>query len=389
MLKMDNFDITVLVPTLNEEITISKFIDSCRIGFKKLNLNGQIIIADSSSDNTSKIAREKNVEVVIVPQKGLGNAYKAAIPYIKSQYVILGDADLTYDFSNIEMFYNKLKEGYEFIVGNRFKGYIEQGAMPKSHQYFGSPATSWLLNLVFQTPVKDIHCGMRAVTTRALKRMNLVSKSWQYASEMIIKAKHLKLKTTEIPISFYKDKQGRISNLKRIGFWAPWHAGWITIQTILTWGISQIFIPLGYVLIFLSLPLLVILYDGPATIMKYELSLHSMMFLSLIFQVGFQLLMLGIVSKLFYEVTINKPLLFLQFNYSICIFITLMIVSIFFLSPIFSVFHENSYTLPNKLGYESYYAVTGINLMALGTAIFVYSLLYNLIFINRKNVETN
>ena len=384
---MNKFDITVLVPTMNEEITISEFIDSCRVGFKRLNLNGQIIIADSSTDKTTEIAVEKNIEIVNVKDKGLGNAYTQAIPFIKSDYVILGDADLTYDFSNIDGFYNKLKEGYDLIIGNRFKGYIEEGAMPKSHQYFGSPLTSWFLNLIFRTQANDIHCGMRAITTNALKKINLVSKSWQYASEMIIKSKHLRLKTTEIPISFYKDRHGRESHLKRIGFWAPWHAGWITIQTILTWGISQIFIPIGYLLIIISFPFLVVLYDGPFIFMDYKLSLHSLMFLSLIFQIGFQLLMLGMVSKLFYEVRSTRMLIFLRFNYSIVIFILLFIIFLYFINPLFSIFFDNNYSLPSELGYESYYAITGINLLSLGTTIFVYSLLYNLIFITREHVD--
>ncbi len=384
---MNKFDITVLVPTMNEEITISEFIDSCRVGFKRLNLNGQIIIADSSTDKTTEIAVEKNIEIVNVKDKGLGNAYTQAIPFIKSDYVILGDADLTYDFSNIDGFYNKLKEGYDLIIGNRFKGYIEEGAMPKSHQYFGSPLTSWFLNLIFRTQANDIHCGMRAITTNALKKINLVSKSWQYASEMIIKSKHLRLKTTEIPISFYKDRHGRESHLKRIGFWAPWHAGWITIQTILTWGISQIFIPIGYLLIIISFPFLVVLYDGPFIFMDYKLSLHSLMFLSLIFQIGFQLLMLGMVSKLFYEVSSTRMLIFLRFNYSIVIFILLFIIFLYFINPLFSIFFDNNYSLPSELGYESYYAITGINLLSLGTTIFVYSLLYNLIFITREHVD--
>ena len=151
----------------------------------------------------------------------MGKAYINAIPYVESDYVILGDADLTYDFANIGDFYSKLKDGYEFVVGNRFKGTIEKGAMPKSHQYFGSPATSFLLNLVFNTEAKDIHCGMRAISLNALRKMNLVSESWQYASEMIIKAKHLKIKTTEIPIKFYKDTEGRKVILNVLVFGPP------------------------------------------------------------------------------------------------------------------------------------------------------------------------
>ena len=121
--------------------------------------------------------------------------------------------------------------------------------------------------------------------------------------------------------------------------------------------------------------------------MDYKLSLHSLMFLSLIFQIGFQLLMLGMVSKLFYEVRSTRMLIFLRFNYSIVIFILLFIIFLYFINPLFSIFFDNNYSLPSELGYESYYAITGINLLSLGTTIFVYSLLYNLIFITREHVD--
>ena len=121
--------------------------------------------------------------------------------------------------------------------------------------------------------------------------------------------------------------------------------------------------------------------------MDYKLSLHSLMFLSLIFQIGFQLLMLGMVSKLFYEVRSTRMLIFLRINYSIVIFILLFIIFLYFINPLFSIFFDNNYSLPSELGYESYYAITGINLLSLGTTIFVYSLLYNLIFITREHVD--
>ncbi len=381
----NNYDISILVPTMNEEITIEKFIHACNKGFKKLNLNGQIIIADSSTDKTPIIAKKMGAYVVDVKEKGLGNAYIKAIPYIESKYVILGDADLTYDFSEIDEFYLKLKEGYEFVIGNRFKGNIQKNAMPKSHQYFGSPLTSFFLNLVFNTKAKDIHCGMRGLTTDALKKINLVSQSWQYASEMIIKAKFLKIKTIEVPINFYKDIDGRESNLKRIGFWAPWYAGWITIKTILTWGIANLFIPIGFLLLITSIPLLVSLHDGPIRFYNYSFSLHSMLFFSLIFHTGLQLLMVGCISKLLYKINLNPIVNFiLKFENAFLIFILLFIGSIFFIYPLFNLLYSNGMELPFSLQKESYFAVTGINIMFLGIVIFLYSLLSNLIKIVYK-----
>ena len=180
--------VSLVIPTLNEELTISEFVDSCFEGLKKAGVTGQVLIVDSSNDKTGEIAKSKGADVLYVPKRGLGRAYIDSLPHILGKYVIMGDADLTYDFREIKQFIDKMDDGYEFIIGNRYKGCIEPGAMPKLHQYFGTPVTTSILNLIYGTKCGDIHCGMRAITLDALLKINLKSQSWEYASEMVLKA---------------------------------------------------------------------------------------------------------------------------------------------------------------------------------------------------------
>src|SRR5262249_33430203 len=148
------------------------------------------------------------------------------------KYVIMGDCDLTYDFREIKPFIEKLEQGCHFVMGSRFTGYIEPGAMPKLHRYLGTPLTTWILNVIYGTRYSDIHCRMRAMTREALMQITLESQSWEYASEMVLKAARLKLRIAEVPIRFYKDREGRLSHLKRTGWRAPWIAGWINLKAM-------------------------------------------------------------------------------------------------------------------------------------------------------------
>ena len=142
-------DLSIVVPALNERITISEFVQWCKDGLREARVKGQILIVDSSSDETPRLALAEGAEVLLVPKRGLGRAYIDAIPFIRGKWVLMGDADLTYDFRKLSPFVAKFKAGKEFIMGSRFKGHIEKGAMPALHQYFGTPLTTWILNLLY------------------------------------------------------------------------------------------------------------------------------------------------------------------------------------------------------------------------------------------------
>ena len=172
-------------PPLNEELTVGEFVDWCKQGLAQAGIAGEILIVDSSSDRTAEIALEHGARVLKTPKRGLGRAYIDALPYVRGRYVLMGDADCTYDFRRLAPFVERFHEGYEFVMGSRWKGSIEPGSMPALHRYLGTPVTTWILNRVYGSHFSDIHCGMRGITRDALARMDLHSQSWEYASEMI------------------------------------------------------------------------------------------------------------------------------------------------------------------------------------------------------------
>lgn len=237
-------DVTVLIPTKNEEITISSFLDWCHIGFRNANIKGEIVLMDSSTDRTPQIALSKGAKVVNVDEKGLGVAYLKGKDHISGEYVILGDADCTYDFRNIDPFLDKLNQGFELVVGNRFMGTIEKKAMPIHHQYFGSPATSFIFKHTLGIPTGDIHCGMRAITKDLFLRLPFTELGWEYASEMIVSSRNLGARICEVPINFLKEPEGRISHQKRNGWLTPFKAGWGTLRVTASFSLDRLlFLP--------------------------------------------------------------------------------------------------------------------------------------------------
>jgi glycosyltransferase involved in cell wall biosynthesis len=231
-------EVTILVPALDEELTIGQFIDWCHQGISGAGTSVEIVIVDSSSDRTAEIALAKGARVLKTPQRGLGRAYVDAIPHVRGRFVIMGDADCTYDFRVIKPYIDAYRAGAEFVIGSRFKGTIAPGAMPGLHRYFGTPLTTLILNLMVGSRFSDIHCGMRGLTRDALTRMDLRSQGWEYASEMVLKSVQMDLVTVEVPINFLKGPNGRLSHMKRRGWREPWRAGWMNLRAMLTYGRS-------------------------------------------------------------------------------------------------------------------------------------------------------
>src|SRR5882757_601038 len=163
--------VSIVIPALNEELTICEFVAWCQAGLEKAGVRGEILIIDSSTDSTPEKAVARGARVLKTPKRGLGRAYIDAIPFIRGKYVLLGDADLTYDFREIRPFLEKFRDGYEYIMGSRFKGSIEEGSMPPLHRYFGTPVTTWMLNFIYGSHFSDIHCGLRGVTLDGFLRM--------------------------------------------------------------------------------------------------------------------------------------------------------------------------------------------------------------------------
>jgi glycosyltransferase involved in cell wall biosynthesis len=199
----NQFDVSVILPALNEEITIGNCIKKIQAVFYENNIKGEIIVADSSSDKTPEIAQSLGVKVIKTEKYGYGNAYLTAFRHTRGRYIILGDADNTYNFSEIPNLLAPLQAGADFVIGSRFKGTIHKGSMAPLHRYIGNPLLTWMINIIFHTHFSDAHSGFRAITREALDRLNLKTGGMEFASEMLVMASKEHLMIEEIPINYY------------------------------------------------------------------------------------------------------------------------------------------------------------------------------------------
>jgi hypothetical protein len=310
-------EFSIVVPALNEQLTIGDFVEWTRQGLRSAGVRGEILIVDSSTDDTSKIALSKGARVLRTPKRGLGRAYIDSLPYIRGKYVIMGDCDCTYDFRELQPFVDKFRAGAEFIMGSRFRGYIEPGSMPPLHRYLGTPVTTWILNVMFASHFSDIHCGMRGITTDALMRMRLRSQSWEYASEMVLKSVHMKLRTEEVPIRFLKDREGRLSHHKRSGWFSPWAAAWINLRAMAIYGADFFLRRPGIALTVVGVLLTLPLSFGPVAVGPITLSIHSMLLGLTLTTLGLQCAYLGALAQVFFDYSGERTKrLFSRFRYT-------------------------------------------------------------------------
>ncbi|HEY8995360.1 MAG TPA: glycosyltransferase family 2 protein [Lacunisphaera sp.] len=297
--KPGEVDLSLVVPALNEAITVGEFVSWCREGLSAAGVSGQILIVDSSTDATPDIVLAQGGEVLRVPKRGLGRAYIDALPYIRGRWIVMGDADLTYDFRELAPFVAQFRAGAEFVMGSRFRGTIEEGAMPPLHRYFGTPLTTWILNLIYRSRYTDIHCGMRGLTREALTRIDLKSQSWEYASEMVLKAARLDLRIAEVPVKFYKDREGRLSHHRRAGWLSPWIAGWINLKVMLVYSPDTFLLAPGLLLLVFGLGLSSVLaVVGPFALGGIGFNLHWMLLGLTCATLGYSCIQIGIVARI-------------------------------------------------------------------------------------------
>lgn len=293
--------VSIVIPALDEEVTISEFVSWCHDGLAKAEIPGEILIVDSGRDRTTELALAGGARVLRTPKRGLGRAYIDALPHIRGDWVLMGDADCTYDFRDLTDFVAKFEAGYEFVMGSRWKGSIEEGAMPWLHQKLGTPVTTKVLNVLFRSRFSDIHCGMRGITRDALHRMDLRSQSWEYASEMVIKSVHMGLRTAEVPVHFLKDKEGRTSHHVRAGWFSPWQAAWINLRAMVVHGADTFTYVPGLALASAGLALTLPLTFGPRQLGGVTFSLYWMLLGLTLSVVGVQSFYLGCIARMLYD----------------------------------------------------------------------------------------
>ena len=370
-------EVSIVIPALNEEITIGDFLDWCRAGLAEAGVSGEVLIVDSSTDRTAEIALEHGARVLRTPKRGLGRAYIDALPHIRGRYVVMGDADCTYDFRQLAPFVEKFHEGYEFVMGSRFRGFIEPGSMPALHRYLGTPVTTWILNRLYSCKFSDIHCGMRGITRDALERMEIRSQSWEYASEMVLKSVHMGLRTAEVPVSFLKDREGRLSHHKRAGWFSPFQAAWINLRAMFVHGADFFAFKPGLALFAVGLLLTLPLSFGPVAVGSVTFSLFSMLIGVTLSILGLQSFYFGCLAQLFYDYSGDARRRWLRvFSYTRTVLASFVgfVAGLGLMLPLFVTFVREGYTLPLDIGLRNHLAVTGLLLVILSFTTFTFTL---------------
>ncbi|HVG59456.1 MAG TPA: glycosyltransferase family 2 protein [Hyalangium sp.] len=223
-------ELSILMPCLNEAETLEECLRKASDFFERNSVSGEVVVADNgSTDGAREIARRCGARVVEVAVRGYGAALSAGSLATRGRFIIVGDSDGSYDFSELQGFVEKLREGYELVMGNRFQGGIQPGAMPWKNRYIGNPVLSGAGRLFFRCPVGDLHCGLRGYSREAFLRMDLSTTGMEFASEMVIKATVLGMKICEVPVQLHKDGRSRPSHLR------PWRDGWRHLRFMLLW----------------------------------------------------------------------------------------------------------------------------------------------------------
>ena len=370
-------ELSIVIPALDEEVTVGDFVEWCHEGLEAAGVVGEVVIVDSSADRTSEIALEHGARVLRTPRRGLGRAYIDALPHARGEYILMGDADCTYDFRLLGPFVEKLREGYEFVMGSRWAGSIEPGSMPRLHQYLGTPVTTWILNLLYGSRFSDIHCGMRAISRDALTRMNLTSQSWEYASEMVLKSVRMDLRTTEVPVRFLKDREGRESHHKRAGWTAPWKAAWINLRAMFVYGADFFVLKPGLVLLALGLLLTIPLSFGPVTIGAVTFSLYWMLAGMTLAVVGLQCFFLGCIAQLLYDYTgaaRRRWLSLFPYTRTVALSAGAFLLGVALTVPLVVDYVRSGLELPGEPGAVHHLAVTGLLAMIVGFTTFAFTL---------------
>lgn len=287
--------VSVVIPCLNEANSLAFCVDKAIEAFRKAQLPGEVVVADNgSTDGSIRIAEEHGARVVHVPERGYGAALRAGIAAARGPYVIMGDADDSYDFSDVPRFVEKLREGYDLVMGNRFRGGIKPGAMPRLHKYFGNPGLTALLNLFFRVGIGDSYCGMRGFTRALYDRLDVRSSGMEFALEMIIKSGQIGAKISEIPIILWPDKRGRPPHLR------SFRDGWRSLRFMLLYTPNWLFFLPGSVLAAFGLTLVVWLLPGPRSLTpRVTLDIHTMIFGVIFTLLGVQILSIGAFAKVF------------------------------------------------------------------------------------------
>jgi glycosyltransferase involved in cell wall biosynthesis len=293
----DSVDLTILMPCLNEAETLARCIEKAKLGIQRSGVRGEIVVADNGSlDNSIEIAEKSSARVVLVNEKGYGRALRGGIQAAAGKWIIMGDADDSYDFSEISGFVEKFQEGFDLVMGCRLPvggGTILSGAMPWKNRWIGNPILSFIGRLFFKCPAHDFHCGLRGFTKVAFEKMDLKTTGMEFASEMVIKSTFKNLKIAEVPITLHKDGRSRPPHLK------PWRDGWRHLRFMLLFSPQWLFLAPGICLSALGILFAAALSLENIQIGGVAFDVGTLVVACMTVIIGFQLVAFAFFTKVF------------------------------------------------------------------------------------------
>jgi glycosyltransferase involved in cell wall biosynthesis len=289
-----NCELSIVMPCLNESETLAICIDKAVSFMEKHRIAGEVVIADNgSTDGSQTIAAAHGARVVPVPVRGYGAALMGGIQAARGRYIIMADADDSYDLVNLMPFVEKLRDGYELVMGNRFQGGIAAKAMPPLHRYLGNPVLTGIGRLFFRSPIGDFHCGIRGFDKAAILKLDLQTTGMEFASEMVVKATLNKLRMAEVPTTLSPDGRSRPPHLR------SWRDGWRHLRFLLVYCPRWLFLYPGLLLMGMGLIVMAMLMPGPRQVGGVVFDIHTMLYAAMGAIVGFQIITFALFSKVY------------------------------------------------------------------------------------------
>jgi len=287
-------EFTILMPCLNEAETLAVCIGKAHTFLAEHCISGEVLIADNGSiDGSSRIAEECGARVVSVPEAGYGAALIGGCNAARGKYVIMGDADDSYDFSNLMPFVERLRAGDDLVMGNRFKGGIKKGAMPPLHRYLGNPVLSGIGKMLFKCPIGDFHCGLRGYNTTRILELGLQTTGMEYASEMVVQATINGYKISEVPTTLSPDGRTRPPHLR------SWRDGWRHLKFLLMYAPNRLFFVSGLFCFLAGLMASVVLVITPVKIGEVTFDVNTLVYMIVLMIAGVNIISCGIIAKVY------------------------------------------------------------------------------------------
>ncbi|HEY0142007.1 MAG TPA: glycosyltransferase family 2 protein [Thermoanaerobaculia bacterium] len=292
--RAEELEVSIVMPCLNEAETLAVCIRKARSMFAAHGVRGEVIVADNgSTDGSQEIARAEGARVVNVADKGYGNALRGGILEARGRFVLMADADDSYDFAGSFPLVAKLREGFDLVMGNRFRGGIEPGAMPPLHRYLGNPVLTAIGRLFFRSPVRDFHCGLRGFTKAAFERMELRTTGMEFASEMVVKASLLDMRIAEVPVTLTPDGRSRRPHLR------TWRDGWRHLRFLLLYSPRWLFLYPGLALMVIGAAAGLWLIPGPREVNGVGFDIQTLLYAGVAVLLGFQAVVFAVFTKVY------------------------------------------------------------------------------------------